>query len=111
MKQDQDAKQKVELYFYCIRYSWQDSSEAEMLATTQPRPETEDTMLVSQRTAYLEFPAVPSNIAHNNHRVRMLRAAIDRVQSVAFMEVSQLNEQIQKLLCLEAEIPMQGREN
>jgi hypothetical protein len=104
MKRDK-KQQKVELYFYCTRYSWESIADSRMFVTSERQLETECTMLVSQRTAYLDFPDVPSDIAFTKHRVKELQKAVDNIQSATFIEVAQINERIQKLLCLEAEIP------
>ena len=94
------AKQQVELHFYHLRCSWWTAENAKVFVSSEKLPETEDRMLLSSRTAMLDFPHTPTETAINSHRVKYLREKIKEVQAKAFTTTAQLEEQIQQLLCI-----------
>ena len=94
------AKQQVELHFYQISYPWHNDEDVQTFVSSQKIEEDEHRMLLSTRTALLDFPPQPTTLATTQHRIHHKKLAIQKLQADTFTEVSRLNDEIQELLCI-----------
>lgn len=92
-------KLRIELYFYQMQYPWEDEPQP-LYVSSQAFPEDENRMLINTRTAMLDFPPIATPTAVTTHRVKHLQLKLQKVQADAHVAVTEIQEQIQKLLCI-----------
>ena len=93
------------IYAYWCCYDWQTTEEGRLEVYTSPRDYAlEDYTLLGEFTINVPDFAAPSQVEVNANRTKYLKIAKDDIQSKAFLDAKKIEEKIQNLLALPAEV-------